>query len=106
MHLATQIKERALDAGFDLVGIATPSSDKNLEFLPDWVKKGYGGEMRYLSDPRREDPRRILPSVKSVICVGLIYNAPRPYSTDARDGNETDSAVAPASYRQAQSRGW
>jgi epoxyqueuosine reductase len=108
MHLATQIKECALEAGFDLVGIATPSSHKDLEFLPDWVKKGYGGEMEYLADPRREDPRRILASVKSVICVGLAYNAPRPYSTDARGGNEPDldSVVSPASKPDMQSRGW
>src|SRR5579862_6438175 len=79
---AAAIKQRALELGFDLVGIAPPSAAKDLEFLPQWLKNGFGGEMRYLADPRREDPRRVLPSVKSIICVGLIYNTPRPYSTD------------------------
>ena len=82
---ANTIKQRALEVGFDLVGIAPPSALKDLEFLPQWLKKGYGGEMRYLADPRREDPRRILPSVKSILCVGLIYNTPYPYSTDITD---------------------
>ena len=84
---AGTIKQRALEVGFDLVGIAPPSAAKDLEFLPQWLKKGFGGEMRYLADPRREYPRRVLPSVKSVICVGLIYNTPHPYSTDITDAN-------------------
>ena len=79
---AGTIKQRALEVGFDLVGIAPPSAAKDLEFLPQWLKKGYGGEMRYLANPRREYLRRVLPSVKSMICVGLIYNTPHPYSTD------------------------
>ena len=85
---ASTIKRRALEVGFDLVGIAPPSALKDLEFLPQWIKKGFGGEMRYLADPRREDPRRVLPSVKSIICVGLIYNTPHPYSTDIADPTE------------------
>jgi epoxyqueuosine reductase len=88
MFLASTIKQHALEVGFDLVGIAPPAALEDLEFLPQWVKKGFGGEMRYLADPRREDPRRILPSVKSIICVGLIFNTPHPYSTDFADPNE------------------
>ncbi|MBZ5563097.1 MAG: tRNA epoxyqueuosine(34) reductase QueG [Acidobacteriia bacterium] len=38
--------------------------------------------MRYLANPKRDDPHLILPSVQSVICVGLVYNAPLPYSTE------------------------
>jgi len=38
--------------------------------------------MRYLENPKRRDPRRLLPSAKSVICVGLIYNTDYPYSTE------------------------
>src|SRR5208337_2470426 len=33
-------------------------------------------------NPKRFDPRLVLPSAKSVICVGLIYNTPLPYSTE------------------------
>ena len=35
------------------------------------------GEMRYLTDHRgdlRSDPRNLLPSAKSIICVGKLYN--------------------------------
>ena len=82
MLSAATIKQRALDVGFDLAGIAPPTALEDLEFLPQWIKKGYGGEMRYLQNPRRQDPRLVLPSVKSVICVGLIYNTPYPYSSE------------------------
>jgi epoxyqueuosine reductase len=38
--------------------------------------------MHYLQNPKRDDPRRILPSARSVVCVGLVYNAPLPYSIE------------------------
>jgi epoxyqueuosine reductase len=40
--------------------------------------------MRYLTDRRagvREDPRNLLPSARSIVCVGKLYNTPWPYST-------------------------
>src|SRR5690242_600277 len=82
MTRATALKQRALEVGFDLVGIAPLSAWEDLGFCRQWVEQGYGGEMRYLENPKRDDPRRILPSVQSVVCVGLVYNAPFPYSTE------------------------
>jgi epoxyqueuosine reductase len=80
--LAETIKRRALEIGFDLAGIAPLAVWEDLKFSRQWVERGYGGEMRYLENPKRDDPRRILPSARSVICVGLIYNADLPYSTE------------------------
>lgn len=108
MDFAATIKSRASALGFDLVGIASPAAVNDLEFLARWVKDGYGGEMRYLADARREDPRRVLPSVKSVVCVGLNYNAPYPYSTEAAkpaEGAETSTAHN-TPLDDAQPRGW
>ena len=76
------VKERALDLGFDLAGIAPLEVWKDLEFSREWVGKGFHGEMRYLENPKRFDPLLVLPSARSVICVGLVYNAPFAYSTD------------------------
>jgi epoxyqueuosine reductase len=76
------LKKTALEIGFDLVGVAPAMAWRALEFSREWVERGYGGEMRYLENPKRDDPRSILPSVKSVVCVGLVYNAPLPYSTE------------------------
>jgi epoxyqueuosine reductase len=80
------VKERALDLGFDLAGIAPLGVWKDLEFSRQWVEKGFHGEMRYLENPKRFDPRLVLPSANSVICVGLIYNASLPYSTEVGTG--------------------
>jgi epoxyqueuosine reductase len=71
------VKQRALDLGFDLAGIAPITVWKDLEFSRQWVEKGFNGEMRYLENPKRFDPHLVLASAKSVICVGLVYNTPR-----------------------------
>ncbi|MDR3675357.1 MAG: tRNA epoxyqueuosine(34) reductase QueG [Acidobacteriota bacterium] len=108
MLLASTIKRHAFEVGFDLVGIAPPSALKDLEFLPQWVKKGFGGEIHYLADPRREDPSRVLPSVKSIICVGLTYSTSHPYSTDvfetAEDGSVQPLGGTPP--KRVQPRAW
>jgi epoxyqueuosine reductase len=85
MRLKTQLKQKALEAGFDLAGVAPLGIWKDLDFARKWVEQGFGGEMRYLENPKRQDPRFVLPSAQSVVCVGLIYNAPYPYSTEAVD---------------------
>jgi epoxyqueuosine reductase len=44
--------------------------------------------MRYLTDRRgelRQDPANLLPGVKSILCVGKLYNSPYPYSTALSD---------------------
>ncbi len=82
MSLSATVKQRALDLGFDLAGVAPLSVWKDLEFARAWVERGFGGEMRYLQNPKRDDPRYILPSAKSVVCVGLVYNTPLPYSIE------------------------
>lgn len=81
--LQAPIKQRALEIGFDLVGIAPIAAWEDLKFSHQWVERGYGGEMHFLENPKRDDPRLVLPSAKSVICVGLVYNTPFPYSTEA-----------------------
>ncbi|MGA2476489.1 MAG: tRNA epoxyqueuosine(34) reductase QueG [Terriglobia bacterium] len=77
------VKQRALDLGFDLAGIAPVGVWKDLEFSRQWVEKNFNGEMRYLENPKRFDPHLVLPSAQSVICVGLVYNTSLPYSAAA-----------------------
>jgi epoxyqueuosine reductase len=72
------VKRLARDCGFELAGVtaATPVADATV-FL-DWVANGMAGAMGYLTDRRagiRSDPRNLLPSAKSVICVARSYNA-------------------------------
>ena len=74
------IAERARALGFDLCGVAPVAAEHLAELsrLPEWLDRGYAGEMRYLHDPRRSDPRRVLDGARSVIVVAINYNTPHP----------------------------
>jgi epoxyqueuosine reductase len=63
-------------AGFDLCGIARAERHPRLSRLADWIADGHAGEMAYLADSldERLDPRAVLPSARSVVSVGVIYN--------------------------------
>jgi epoxyqueuosine reductase len=68
--------------GFDLCGVAPVDPLAELSHLEDWLARGYAGEMNYLRDPRRADPRLVLEGACSLIVVALNYNTPQPYSTE------------------------
>ena len=70
------IREQALDAGFDLCGVAPAEIYPELGHLPEWLSRDYAGEMKYLEDPRRADPRLVLQGARSIIVVALNYNTP------------------------------
>jgi epoxyqueuosine reductase len=55
---------------------------EELGHLPEWLARGYAGEMNYLSDARRGDPRLVLDGARSLIVVALNYNSSLPYSTE------------------------
>jgi epoxyqueuosine reductase len=84
------IIEQAKAAGFDLCGVVRAEKFAELENTPDWLARGYAGEMKYLADPRREDPRGAMPAVSSVIVCLLTYNTENPLSTDAEIPGEQD----------------
>src|SRR5207244_10853186 len=67
----------ALASGFELAGVASAEPVPDIERFERWTHAGMAGEMRYLTDHRAEvraDVKRLLPSAKSVICVGKLYN--------------------------------
>ena len=73
------VKWLARECGFELAGIAAAEPSGDFARYREWVEKGYAGEMRYLTDPRAEvrgDPRNLLSSAQSIICVGKLYNTP------------------------------
>lgn len=70
------IKTIATECGFDLVGVTPAIPASEADFYHDWVASGYAGEMAYLTDRRaqvRNDPRNLLASARSIICVGKLY---------------------------------
>jgi epoxyqueuosine reductase len=103
--------QQARAAGFDLCGIApipvgaTDSANQpadsfsgkfdELGYLPEWLARGYAGEMNYLRDSRRGDPRLVLDGARSLIVMALNYNSAYPYSTEV-----------PVTGGDAAPRGW
>jgi len=75
----------ALEAGFDLAGVARVDAPPDLAPFADWVARGHAGEMRYLSEQvaKRVDARVAFPWARSLLCVGLQYDTPHAYSTEA-----------------------
>ncbi len=86
-QLASQIKRLALEAGFDLAGIAGVGATSEHRFFPNWLAAGYGGEMRYLEarndagELKRASLANAAPWARSVIVCALNYNTDEPYST-------------------------
>jgi epoxyqueuosine reductase len=88
------IVEQAKSLGFDLCGVVRADKGPELENNAEWLSRGYAGEMQYLSDPRRDDPRKAMPGVRSVIVCLLNYNTEHPLSTDALLAGQEDEPRA------------
>jgi epoxyqueuosine reductase len=83
-----QIRRTARECGFELCGFAVSEPSPDMSVYRQWTAAGFAGEMGYLTDRRadvREDPRRLLESARSIICLGKVYNWPAPYSTELSD---------------------
>ncbi len=80
MTLVQDIKQKAIELGFDLVGITDPSplDDKQFKFLNDWLALGYAGRMLYMRKNlnKRTNPAKLLENARSIICLGLNYTPP------------------------------
>jgi len=79
-----EVKALVRECGFELAGIAAAAPVPEADYYREWAAGGFAGEMRYLTDHRaalRDDPRSLLASARSVVCVGKLYNGPQPYST-------------------------
>jgi epoxyqueuosine reductase len=74
------VRDKARSLGFDLVGIAPLGPFPEAAFYPQWLERGFGGEMRYLERQKtaRMDPRLILPNARSVVVCAVNYNTGRP----------------------------
>jgi epoxyqueuosine reductase len=73
--LEQQIKVRARDISFDLVGITTSQPPQHSRHLQQWLAKDFHGEMGYLARnaDKRVNPSKILADARSIVVVGLNY---------------------------------
>src|SRR5271169_1559396 len=76
------ICEQARELGFDLCAVAPAEAFPELAQYSTWLERGHAGEMNYLRDERRTDPRQALDGARSLIVVALNYNSPQPYSIE------------------------
>lgn len=77
-YLKGQIENFAKNLGFDLVGFTAPEIPaKNATAFRNWLKKGFAGNMDYMSESERTkkrlNPSKILDGAKTVIVLGMNY---------------------------------
>lgn len=84
ISITNQIKRQAHSLGFELVGITAAQAHAHLPLFDAWIGKGFAATMDYLQNRRddRADPRRLLPSAKTMICCGLNYYGKEPRSQE------------------------
>lgn len=94
--------------GFELAGLtpALPLADHALH--QQWVDRGRAAGMAYLTDHRaqvRSDPRLILPSARTMLCVGKLYNTQGPAAPAANQGWISRYAWGSEDYHEVLRRG-
>lgn len=79
VSMAAEVRARALEEGFDAVGITTPDGigDAGVR-LRDFIGRGWHGDMTWLADSaeRRMHPRSLWPEARSIVVVGVNYRLP------------------------------
>lgn len=90
-QIESAIKRAAMDAGFDLCGIASAADSRELNYFPEWIAAGRAGEMKYMEsrdeagDLKRASLSRVAPWARSVIVCAINYNTAHPYSSQCHD---------------------
>ncbi len=78
---AQVVLEAARAEGFELAGLTAALPHRDFALYEQWVERGLAAGMGYLTDHRRAvraDPRELLGSAKTMLCVGKLYNAAGP----------------------------
>jgi epoxyqueuosine reductase len=98
MNLTESIKQKAIDLGFDLVGItgAEAIDAGQIEYLSSWLTAGHAAQMQYMhrNFEKRTNPAELLAGAKSVICVALNYKPPTPKQTPPESTSTKYAGIA------------
>jgi len=104
VSITDRIKARALELGFDAVRVAAVTPDRAAAAAPGaapagtpgagrfeaWLGAGHHGEMPWLATARnrarRADPARILPGIRSIVCVVMCHEPEADPGRDERLG--------------------
>jgi len=108
MSLAEDIKQKALELGFDLAGITdtSPIDTTQAELFKDWLKSGCVGQMSYMHNNlhKRINPAKLLQDAKSVICLALNYKPPKPSPSFRSCHKQTPTVIASDSSAEASAK--
>lgn len=90
------MKQKALEVGFDLCGIAPAVQHPKLLRLASWIAEGRAGGMAYLGESldERLDVKQVLPTARTVIALACAYHTDAPLSTETPRGHAAISRYA------------
>src|SRR5438128_11577791 len=77
MTLTERVKRKALDLGFQVVGVSRVTSDRpEAASLAEWLTRGYHGEMDWMARTakKRQNPALLLPGIRAIVSVGMNYD--------------------------------
>ena len=80
MILSEEIKQKAFELGFDLVGITTadPLNPQEVLFFKQWLEQGFAAQMDFFHKnfDKRLNPSLLLDDAKSIIVTAINYKPP------------------------------
>ncbi len=78
--LTRRLEARALELGFDAMGVAPAGDADPQRFLRIWLERGHAAGMTWLAETRaeREDARALMPEARSVVVLAASYYWPTP----------------------------
>ncbi|MEJ2647515.1 MAG: DUF1730 domain-containing protein [Sedimentisphaerales bacterium] len=86
MSFSDEIKSKALELGFDLVGITDAGAigSEQVEILRSWLESDFAGRMGFMQRnfDKRVNPSKLLDNAQSVVVAGLNYNPPEKVRFD------------------------
>ena len=92
MTLADRVKRKALDLGFQAVGVSRVTSDRpESARLAEWLSREYHGEMGWMAQTaaKRKNPALLLPGIRSIVSLGMNY-----YTDDHPDDGPGQGRIA------------
>lgn len=85
---SAEIQAAAQACGFEIAGVTRAAPHADFSRFRNWSASGRAAAMTYLTDHRgelRADPRSLLPTAQSIICLGKLYASEQPFSTEIDD---------------------
>lgn len=76
MTLSERVKRKALDLGFQAVGVSRVTSERpEAAHLVEWLSRGYQGKMTWMASTaaKRKNPALLLPGIRAIVSVGMNY---------------------------------